>query len=159
MQINIITLGKLKEQYLREACAEYEKRLSPFCHLNVLELAAHRLPDHPSEKQIAIALEKEAVAISKNIKPNSYTFSLCIEGDHISSEKLAASLGNIGLSGVDTINFIIGSSYGLAKSIKNASEKKLSMSVMTFPHQLARVMLLEQVYRAFSIIKGNKYHK
>lgn len=159
MQINIITLGKLKEQYFRQACAEYVKRLSAFCNLNIIELTAERLPDNPSEKQIAIALEKEAVAISKNIKPNSYTFSLCIKGEHFSSEKLATSLENIALKGTDTVNFIIGSSFGLADSIKLSSEKRLSMSAMTFPHQLARVMLLEQVYRAFSIIKGNKYHK
>ena len=159
MQINIITLGKLKEKYLVQACGEYEKRLSPMCKLSIYELAPERLPENPNEKQIAIALEKEAMAISKLIKSGSFTISLCIEGGQTSSENFAKTIQDVSIRGIDTVNFVIGSSHGICDSIKLASDMKLSFSKMTFPHQLARVMLLEQIYRGFSIIKGTKYHK
>ena len=134
LNVTIICLGKLKEKYLREACEEYAKRLSAFCKLNIVELTPEKLSDNPSEKEIENALSIEAKKITDKIPKGSYIYSLCIEGKQISS-------------------------FGLSDTIKKMSSKKLSMSKMTFPHQLARVMLLEQIYRAVQISAGTKYHK
>jgi 23S rRNA (pseudouridine1915-N3)-methyltransferase len=157
MNINLIAVGKLKERYLSEACNEYIKRLTAFCNLKVYELEEYRLPDRPSEKDIEKCLENEAKAIMKVCR--GYTIAMCIEGKQFSSMKFAERLENIGVSGNSTVNIIIGSSFGIADSIKKSADMKLSMSEMTFPHQLARVMVLEQVYRAFQILSGGKYHK
>jgi len=157
--ITIICLGKLKEDYLRAAVDEYKKRLTAFCKLNVIELSPEKLPDNPSASQISAALKTEAKMIQSKIPSNAYVYSMCIEGKQRSSENLAKEIGDIGVKGFSNIVFIIGSSFGLDDEIKKLSNAKLSMSEMTFPHQLARVMLLEQIYRCFQILNGGKYHK
>ena len=159
LNVTIICLGKLKEKYLRDACDEYAKRLSAFCKLNIVELTPEKLSDNPSEKEIENALSIEAKKITDKIPKGSYIYSLCIEGKQISSEELSAEIEAVGVAGTSSIVFIIGSSFGLSDTIKKMSNKKLSMSKMTFPHQLARVMLLEQIYRAVQISAGTKYHK
>ncbi len=159
IKITIICLGKLKEGYLREAVAEYQKRLGAFCSLEIAELNPERLPDEPSKAQIDSALACEAKQIVKKIQVKSRIYALCIEGTELSSEKLAADIQKAAAGGTGSIVFILGSSFGLADEIKRMADVKLSMSPMTFPHQLARVMLLEQIYRAFQISTGGKYHK
>ncbi len=157
--VNIICLGRLKESYLRDACKEYEKRLSGMCQLKINELEPINLPQNPSDKQIEEALDKEAELIEKKLSKNALTYAMCIEGGQYSSEQLADEFRKSAVNGKSAINFIIGSSYGLSPKIKQIADFKLSMSKMTFPHQLARVMLLEQIYRAYSINSGSKYHK
>ena len=159
MTINLITLGRLKEDYLRKAWAEYEKRLSAFVKLNIVELDSVKLPDDPNEAQIEAALEAESARIFAKIPQGSFTAAMCIEGGQLTSEQLAEKLSAVTLSGKSTVNLVIGSSYGLSDKVKKAADLKLSMSKMTFPHQLARVMLLEQLYRAYTIINNRKYHK
>ena len=158
LNVNIIAVGKLKESYLRMACAEYEKRLGAFCRLGIIELAESRLPEKPSEKEILSALDEEAQAMEKKIS-GAYNIAMCIEGKTLSSEKFSELITRIPVQGKSTVNIIIGSSYGIADSIKSRADMRLSMSPMTFPHQLARVMVLEQLYRAFMIAGGGKYHK
>lgn len=155
--INLIVVGKLKEEYLRAASAEYSKRLQAFCSLRIIETDECRLSDRPSQKEIASALETEAKAILKHA--SGYIIPMCIEGKQMKSEKLAERFNDIAVSGDSQISFIIGSSYGLSDTVKAAADLKLSMSEMTFPHQLARIMLLEQIYRAFTIMSGKSYHK
>lgn len=160
LNVNLITVGKLKESYLRDACAEYQKRLQAFCKLNMVELNESRLPDSPSEKEIKTALSNEGKAMMSLLSGNScYNITMCIEGKQLSSVKFAEKLEKISVDGKSTVNIVIGSSFGIADEIKAMSDFKLSMSEMTFPHQLARVMLLEQLYRAFRINSGGKYHK
>ncbi len=159
LTINVICIGSLKEKYLKEAVAEYQKRLSSFAKLQIIELQEQKLPDNPSENEIKIALLKETEKIKSKITKSSATVVLAIEGKELSSEKLAEKISDFSLNGVSTINFVIGSSFGLSDEIKREASFSLSMSPMTFPHQLARVMLLEQIYRAFSIINNTKYHK
>lgn len=160
LNVNLITVGKLKESYLRDACAEYQKRLQAFCKLNIVELNESRLPDSPSEKEIKAALSNEGKAMMSLLSGNScYNITMCIEGKQLSSVKFAEKLEKISVDGKSTVNIVIGSSFGIADEIKAMSDFKLSMSEMTFPHQLARVMLLEQLYRAFRINSGGKYHK
>lgn len=157
LNINLITVGKLKEKYLTDACAEYIKRLSTFCNLKVYEVDESRLPDKPSEKDIQKCLENEANSILKLCR--GYLITMCIEGKQLSSEELSAKFENIAVSGQSTVSIVIGSSFGISDKVKNMSDFRLSMSKMTFPHQLARVMLLEQIYRAMNISSGGKYHK
>lgn len=159
MNINIICVGKLKEDYLRAACAEYQKRLGAFCRLNITELTPARLPENPNDSQIAAALADEADRILAKISNSDAVFAMCIEGKMLSSEALSAEIDKLGVSGFGSISFIIGGSHGLDERVKNRAKTRLSMSPMTFPHQLARVMLLEQIYRAFMISSGGKYHK
>ena len=158
IKITLITLGKLKEKYLRDAAEEYSKRLSRYCDLDIIELAPVSLPDNPSESQVAAALEREAALIEKRIPVGAYKTALCVEGKEISSEKLADNLSAKCSSGT-SMCFIIGSSYGLSERIKKMCDMRLSLSQMTFPHQLIRVVIAESIYRSFSIIKGTKYHK
>lgn len=157
MNVKLIVIGKLKEDYLRSACNEYIKRLSRYCSFELHELDECRLSDNPSQKEIDSALSKEAESIKKHAK--GYIIPMCIEGKQLASRELSEKIENIGINGQSTVTFIIGSSFGLSDTIKSMSDFKLSMSKMTFPHQLARVMLLEQIYRAFSISEGGKYHK
>lgn len=157
MNFRIIVPGRLKEKYLKDACAEYEKRLSAFGKTEIFPFEPVKLPESPSEKEILSALETEAEIIRKYTK--GYIIALCIEGKKLSSEKLAEKIESCGVDGNSTVTFIIGSSYGLSENIKKQSGFRLSMSDMTFPHQLARVMLLEQIYRANMILSGRKYHK
>ena len=157
LNVKLITVGKLKEKYLRDACAEYEKRISRFANISIIELAESKLPDDPNDKQIEKALDIEAEDISKAM--SGYIIPMCIEGKQLTSVKLSQKLQDIPLSGQSTVSFIIGSSFGLSDKIKAKADFRLSMSEMTFPHQLARVMLLEQIYRALNISCGGKYHK
>ncbi len=157
MNINLIVIGKLKEEYLRSACAEYIKRLGRFCTFELHELDECRLSDEPSEKEIAAALKKEAEQIKRYAK--GMIIPMCIEGRQLTSPELSEKIADAGVGGFSTVTFIIGSSFGLDDEIKAMGHLKLSMSKMTFPHQLARVMLLEQIYRAFQIAGGGKYHK
>jgi 23S rRNA (pseudouridine1915-N3)-methyltransferase len=157
MNIKLIVIGKLKEEYLRNACAEYIKRLGRYCSFELHELNECRLSDNPSEKEISAALKKEAEQIKKYAA--GMIIPMCIEGKQLSSTELSDRIADAGVNGFSTVTFIIGSSFGLDESIKSMGHLKLSMSRMTFPHQLARVMLLEQIYRAFQIAEGGKYHK
>lgn len=157
MTIKLIVIGKLKEDYLRSACAEYIKRLSRYCTFELHELDECRLSENPSEKEIESALQKEAVQIKKYAK--GMIIPMCIEGKQFSSVKFSEKISSAAVNGFSTVTFVIGSSFGLAPEIKSMGSFKLSMSEMTFPHQLARVMLLEQIYRAFQIAEGGKYHK
>jgi len=152
-------VGKLKEGYFKEACAEYAKRLGAYCRLKITELPESRLSDNPSEKEIAAALENEGKQILTLIPQSAAVIPLCIEGTELSSEMLAWRLDKLMTEGTSCICFIIGSSYGLSDSVKKRAVLRLSMSPMTFPHRLARVMLLEQIYRSFSILGNGKYHK
>ena len=160
IRINLITVGKLKEKYWRDAAAEYSKRLGAFCKLEIVELNESRLSDNPSEKEIAAALENEAKAMKSytDIK-GAYNIAMCIEGKQLSSEELSRDIEQAAVGGSGNLVFIIGGSHGLTDEVKRRANFKLSMSKMTFPHQLARVMLLEQIYRAFMISSGGKYHK
>lgn len=157
--VTVICPGKLKESYLRDACAEYVKRLSAFCRLTVNELQPAFLPDSPSPAQIADALEDEGKRIISKIPKGAYVVALCIEGRQYSSEDFAELIADGGVTGGSHLVFVIGSSFGLSDTVKARSNVKLSMSKMTFPHQLARVMLLEQIYRGFQIGTNRKYHK
>lgn len=157
--VTIICEAKLKEKYLRDAADEYIKRLGGYCKLNIIELTPKKLSDNPSDNEIANALSAEGKEIMSKIPSGSKVFSMCIEGKQLSSEKLAREIDLCGVQGFGNITFIIGSSYGLSDEVKRRSDFRLSMSEMTFPHQLARIMLLEQIYRAFRINSGGKYHK
>ena len=156
--IQILALGKCKEGYLREACREYEKRLSRYCRLQITELEPAALSQNPSEKEIAAALEKEGEELLKRAK--GYCIAMCIEGKQLASPGLAEKLEQAAQGGDSgAVTFLIGSSYGLAPAVKQRAQLRLSMSAMTFPHQLARVMLLEQIYRGYQILAGTKYDK
>ena len=157
--IKIIAVGRLKEKYLKEAFAEYEKRLGAFCRLTVDEIDQEKLSDDPSEKEITRALETEAERILQKIPAGSYVIPMCIEGKQLTSEKFAALISKESAAGAGTFVFVIGGSCGLSDRVKQRADFRLSMSEMTFPHRLARIMLAEQIYRAFSIINNRKYHK
>ena len=156
--LTIITVGTLKESYLRDAAAEYEKRLGAFCRLSSVNLKEEKLPDSPSESQIETALRKEGERILAQMPKKSYKIAMCVEGKQLSSEELADKLGQID-STHGEVCLVIGSSHGLDPSVKNACDMRLSVSKLTFPHQLMRVILLEAVYRGFNILKGTHYHK
>ena len=158
LNVKFITLGTLKEGYLREAAAEYEKRLGGFCRFELVQLKEERLSDQPSESEIKSALDKESSKIFAEIPSRAYVVAMCVEGKQCSSEELAEKLEEISARSSD-ICFIIGSSFGLADTVKQRADMRLSVSKLTFPHQLMRVILLEAVYRAFNIQKGTKYHK
>ena len=158
MKITVIALASLKEKYLKEAADEYIKRLGAFCDLKIIELDPVRLPEKPSSAEISAALCREAELIAKKIPAGDFVVPLCIEGKQFSSEEFAEMLEekvNIGRG----VTFIIGSSCGLSDDIKRRADLRLSFSKMTFPHKLFRVMLLEQLYRAFKICSGGAYHK
>ena len=160
LNIKIICVGKLKERFYTDAANEYIKRLGGYCKPEIVEIPEHRLPSgKPTIAQIETALEKEAVVIAEKLPPGAYTVALCIEGGEMDSAGLSELLSERATNGVSRLCFIIGGSHGLHESIKEKADIKLSMSKMTFPHNLARVMLLEQLYRAFKIIEGGKYHK
>ena len=159
INITVITLGRLKEKYMRDFCDEYVKRLSAYCKLNIVELTPKALPDNPSQNEIVQALNGEAQLIKAKIPSGSYVFSMCIEGRQMPSEAFSQKLSKLAIDGRSSIVFVIGSSFGLDEEIKSLSDERFSMSEMTFPHQMARVMLLEQLYRAFQISSGGKYHK
>ncbi len=157
--VRILCIGKLKERYLSDACAEYIKRLQAFCKPEILELPEYRLPDSPSPAQIETCIRKEGEDLLAKIPKDALVVPLCIEGKMLSSEALSEELEKAAVRGQGSLCFIIGGSHGLSDAVKQAGSLKLSKSPMTFPHQLARVMLLEQIYRAFSISAGTRYHK
>lgn len=159
ISVTIICIGKLKEKFWKEAADEYTKRLSRFCSLNIKELSESLISENPSQAEIDAALLKESEAILKEIPKDAAVFPLCIEGKELSSPQFAEKIESVSLSGKSKICFIIGSSFGLSERVKERADFKLSFSKMTFPHQLFRVLLLEQLYRAFSITNKMKYHK
>lgn len=157
--ITLICIGKLKEQYLRDAVAEYVKRLSTLCKLNIIELPAEKLSDNPSQKEIENALDSEGKKILEKIPKGAFVYTMCIEGKQKTSEELSREMDDLAVRGFGSVAFIIGGSFGISEKVKAVSSFRLSMSKMTFPHQIARVMLLEQIYRAIQISVGTKYHK
>ena len=159
LSVVLVCVGKLKEQFYADAAAEYAKRLSAYCKLDIVELPEQKLPKKPTPGQIEAALDKEGSAIRAKIPPSSRVVALCVEGRLRSSEELPRMFPNTGYSKDKHLVFLIGGSYGLHPSIKAEAQMQLSMSPMTFPHHLARVMLLEQIYRAFKIQEGSDYHK
>lgn len=159
LNVMIICVGKLKENYWRDACAEYSKRLRTFCNFSIVEVDEERIADNPSPSQIQTTITQEGKRIISKIPHNAKIISMCIEGKQKSSEKLAKEISDIAVNGYSNIAFIIGGSWGISDEVKSMSHVRLSMSEMTFPHQLARVMLCEQIYRAFQINSNGKYHK
>ena len=159
MNISVICVGKIKEKFYRDALEEYSKRLTRYCKLELIEIGDEKTPDNASEKEEIQIKDKEGDGILKNIKDNMYVITMDIKGENLSSEQLAAKIKNLGLSGDSNIAFIIGGSLGLSKKVLARADYKLSFSKMTFPHQLFRVMLLEQIYRGFRINAGEPYHK
>ena len=173
-RVTVLCVGKLKEKFYTDAAAEYVKRLQRYCKLDIVELPEYRLPDDPNETQIAQGLAREAEAIRKAIQKapqaegaairerlpkGGAVVALCIEGKPCSSEELSRRIIDFGVQGKTQITFLIGGSVGLAEDLKRQADWRLSMSPMTFPHHLARIMLLEQIYRACQIAAGTKYHK
>ena len=158
VKVHLITVGSLKEKYLKEAQAEYIKRIGRFATVTLTELREAALPDAPSDKEIERALEKEGEQILKKLRPNEVKIALCVEGEMPSSEAFSAICAGAEHS-VGALSFVIGSSHGLSPTVKAACDRRLSFSKMTFPHQLMRVILLEQLYRAFKIDRGESYHK
>lgn len=158
-KVTVLCVGKLKEKFYIDAAAEYAKRLSRFCKLELVELPEERLPEDPSPAQIEAALLKEAAAIRAKLPAGASLIALCVEGDLRSSEALARQMAAWAGQGVSQLVFLIGGSFGLHPSIKGSAKLRLSMSPMTFPHHLARVMVLEQIYRAYQINAGTRYHK
>ena len=159
LNVTLIAVGKLKERYLTDACAEYEKRLGAYCRLRVVEVDEYRLPQNPAEAQVQAGSEAEGKEILAKIPAGSYLIPLCIEGKQISSDELAQFLADRANSGAGDVAFVIGSSHGLSDEVKKAAALKFSMGRITMPHQLARLVLTEQIYRACTINVGMKYHK
>ena len=157
--ITLIVMGKLKEKFYISAAAEYEKRMKAYCNFRLIELPEHRLPENPSPAEIQAGLQKEAELILAKVPKNAWFCVLTPEGKIISSEELAEQIRDVKNSGKSSACFLIGSSFGIARKIKEKADFKLSMSRMTFPHHLARIMVLEQLYRAEAIQAGSKYHK
>lgn len=157
--ITLICMGKLKEKFYLSAAAEYEKRLKGYCNFHLIELPEVRLPENPSHAEISAGLDKEAEQIMTKIPKGSWFCTFTPEGKLLSSEELAGKLKDVKVSGKSSACFLIGSSFGISPKIKQMADFKLSMSPMTFPHHLARIMVLEQIYRAEAIQSGSKYHK
>ena len=156
MKITVITVGKIKEKYLEDAIAEYSKRLSRYCKLEIIQVADENRASEVVETQIK---DKEGERILSHIKDTAYVVALAIEGKMISSEELAELIDGLGVRGESHIQFVIGGSLGLSKKVLERADYKLSFSRMTFPHQLMRVILLEQIYRSYRIVNGEPYHK
>ena len=159
LNVKLICVGKMREKFYIDAFAEYAKRLQGYCRLELLEIPEQRLGDRPSEKEISAALEREGQEILKAVPPDAYLTALCVEGKQMPSEGMAELIAARENSGRPKLCFAIGGSYGLSPSVKARADRKLSMSQMTFPHHLARVMLAEQLYRGFKINEGSMYHK
>lgn len=159
MNISTICVGKLKEKYLKQAIDEYSKRLSRYCKLDIIEVPDEKTPDNASEKEELMIKEKEGLSILKHVKDNMFVIALDLKGKMLSSEELASFIENSGVRGNSNIAFIIGGSLGLSKAVLDRADFSLCFSRMTFPHQLMRVILLEQVYRGFRIINDEPYHK
>ncbi len=158
-RVTVLCVGKLKERFYADAAAEYVKRLQRYCKLEIIELPEQRLPEDPSPAEIQRALRAEGAAIREKLPKGGAVVALCIEGKPCSSEELSRRMADFGIQGRTQVTFIIGGSFGLDEDVKKQADWRLSMSSMTFPHHLARVMLLEQIYRACQIAEGTKYHK
>ncbi len=158
-KITVLCVGKLKEKFYMDAVAEYSKRLSRFCRLDIVELPESRLPESPSPAEIQQALSAEAALIEARLPKSTALIAMCIEGKELSSPQLAQKLNELAVGGASQLTFLIGGSVGLSPALKQKANLRLSMSPMTFPHHLARIMLLEQIYRAYQIQAGTKYHK
>lgn len=159
MKITIITVGKLKEKYWKDAVAEYQKRLSRYCKLELLEVQDEKTPDQANTSADDGIRSKEGERILKLIRPDSFVVTLEIQGKMLSSEELADKIESLGIQGQSHLTFVIGGSIGLGKEVQKRSDFALSFSRMTYPHQLMRVILLEQIYRSYRIINGEPYHK
>ncbi len=159
MKITLITVGKIKERYLKDAIAEYVKRLSKYCKLEIIEVADEKTQERASEAEEASVREKEGERILKYVQEDAYVITLEIRGEQIASEELADKIEKLGIRGQSHIIFIIGGSIGLGDEVLRRSDYALSFSKMTFPHQLMRVIMLEQIYRSYRIIRGEPYHK
>lgn len=159
LSVKLICVGKMRERFYIDAFAEYAKRLQAYCKFECVELAEQRLSDAPSQKEISAALDREATEIIKTIPNDAYTVAMCVEGKQMKSEGLASLVVAREGSGKPRLCFIVGGSFGLDERVKARADMRLSMSEMTFPHHLARVMLAEQIYRAFKINEGSRYHK
>ncbi|RDY23459.1 23S rRNA (pseudouridine(1915)-N(3))-methyltransferase RlmH [Romboutsia maritimum] len=159
MNINIVCVGKIKEKYLKLGIDEFKKRLSKYCKLEIIELDDEKAPENLSSKELDMIKDKEGKKILSKVKGNSYVIALAIDGKNLSSEEFASTMSNLGVRGKSHITFIIGGSLGLSDEVLARADYKLSFSKMTFPHQLMRLILLEQVYRAYRINNGEPYHK
>ena len=159
LSVTVLCVGKMREKHYISAFSEYEKRLGAFCRFDLQEIPEQRLPDRPGEKEIETALEKEAGEILRRIPKGAAVIAMCVEGKMLSSTDFAAFLQGLQNRGVSHVCFVVGGSFGLHPNVKQAASLRLSMSEMTFPHHLARVMLSEQIYRAFTILNGSQYHK
>jgi 23S rRNA (pseudouridine1915-N3)-methyltransferase len=159
MHIKIITVGKLKERYWQDAVKEYLKRLEPYARIEIVEIAEERIQDNPSNSEIQQVLNKEGERIAKQLNPDFYVVPLAIEGRMLSSQEMSSFMGKLALEGKSDMVFIIGGSHGISQEILDKGDFLLSFSPMTFPHQMMRVILLEQVYRGFKILRGEPYHK
>lgn len=157
--ITIACVGRIKEKFYTDAISEYQKRLSRYCKFRITEVKDEATPDAPSPKEAALILEKEGGRLLEKIPDGAYVIALCIEGAQLSSEALAKKIDTLALSGKSRLCFVIGGSLGLSETIKKRADFQLSFSPMTFPHQLMRVILSEQIYRAYTILSGQKYHK
>lgn len=159
MKITIVSVGKIKEKFFKDAISEYEKRLSKYCKLNIIEVIDEKTPDNASEKMCEQIMSKEAERILNNVPDDAYIFALAIEGKKYDSVSFAGNINKLGINGNSNIIFIIGGSLGLSDKVKNRANELISFSDMTFPHQLMRVILLEQIYRSYRIINNEPYHK
>jgi 23S rRNA (pseudouridine1915-N3)-methyltransferase len=159
IHIDILCVGKLKEIYLKDASDEYSKRLSKYCQLNIIELQEEKIPNNPSEKDIENVIIKEGNNIISQLKKDSYKICLDLKGKQFTSEEFSKKIENISTNYNSSITFIIGGSHGLSDDVLSNSNELISFSKMTFPHQLFRIFLLEQIYRAFKIINNENYHK
>ena len=159
MRITLITVGKIKEKYFTDAIAEYQKRLSRYCKLEILEVADEKTPDNASENAEEMIRQKEAERLLKYIRENAYLITLEIGGKQLTSEEFSEKIEKLGIQGTSHIIFVIGGSIGIGKAVLEKSDYALSFSKMTFPHQLMRVILLEQIYRGYRIMSGEPYHK
>lgn len=159
LNVSVIAVGKIKEKYFTDAVAEYSKRLKRYCKLNLIEVKDEPTPDNPSDREKELVLKTEGERIAAKIPKSAFVVALCIEGEMKTSEKLAEFIQKTASDGNSEIVFVIGGSMGICDEVKKRADLKLSFSPMTFPHQLMRVILLEQIYRAFNISDGGKYHK
>lgn len=159
MKITIICVGRIKEKYFTMGIQEYVKRLGRYCRLDIIEVADEKTPDHASGAEELLIKRREGERILKNIKDDAYVFALAIEGNMLDSEEFADKIMKLGVNGESHINFIIGGSLGLDRDVLSRADEKISFSKMTFPHQMMRMILLEQIYRGYRIIKGEPYHK
>lgn len=158
MKITIVAIGKIKEKYLTAGIQEFVKRLTPYCKLDILELAEERMPDNPSSAEKTQALTREGERLLKAVRPGSYLIVLDVAGQALSSEQFAAKFDSLALSGQSDVTFLIGGAFGLSAEVVTAAKERLSFSKMTFTHQMIRLLLVEQVYRAFKIWRGEPYH-